>query len=137
MFRNRANSVSAKANPVSVAVCFLGGFLMLQNPATVVGQLMEIGEPKLVFSMDDFPSISNKSLNCMDVNSDGSQVAFCPHPSCGGAWPYIYQTDGQGGEPMRVGLIVDHNTTQTARFSRDDTKLYYGWRDTETADVDI
>ena len=45
MFRNRSNSVSEKANFVSVAVCFLPGVLLLHNPTTLLGQLMEIGVP--------------------------------------------------------------------------------------------
>lgn len=113
----------------------LVGILLLQSPASVLAQLIQIGDPERVFSMDDFSSISDKNINYMDVTSDGGRVAFSTYP--GGGF-YVYQTDGQAGDPVRIGPIPGPTTiTQTMRFSRDDTRLFYSWDGPETSGYDI
>jgi|GEM_PF-3121115 len=109
-------------------------------PRSALAQLIQIGNPERVFSMtdDDFSSISNKTINYMDVTSDGGAVAFSTHPYYGNASLYVYQTDGQAGDPVPIRPTPDPDgITQTMRFSHDDTKLVFDWGGPETSSYDI
>lgn len=114
---------------LGLSVCLLG------TPADAFGAVIELGTPEKVFSMNDFPSISNKSVNSMDVNGDGSRMAFTTHPYYGDALLYVYQLDNQAGDPALVA--TNGESVEGVAFSRDDNKVFFGFLGVPGQDWDI